>query len=131
MTNKTSVWHSGSFSSCLLSCSDRQTDMGSYSCQAENRVPKWEKNEKVNTNTPMSNPLGHFCSIYRGLPFLCSHKDSEESESLLARSYPPLSTRFIYKINEKKNNITGSSFYLATIVCHFPPLVFRVFRRSA
>jgi hypothetical protein len=109
---------------------DRQTDVGSYSCQAKNRVPKWEKNEKVNTNTRMLNPLSHFCSIHRGLPFLCNHKDSEESGSLLARPYLYLSTCFIYKIDEK-NNITGSSLYLATIFDHFPPLVYRVCRLSS
>jgi len=107
VTNKASVWHSGCFRSCLPSWGDRQTDVGSHSCQAKNRVPKWEKNEKVNTNTPMPNPLSHFCSIHRGLPFLCNHKDSEKSGSLLARPYPHLSTCFIYKIDEKKLTLQG------------------------
>lgn len=130
MTIKTSVWHSGSFRSCLPSCSDRQTDMGSYSCQAENRVPKWEKNEKVNTNTPMSNPLSHFCSIHRGVPFTCNHKKTEESESLLTRSHPPLSTCFIYKINLKKLTLQGPHS-IWQIFCHFPPLVYSLCRHSA
>ena len=131
MTIKKSTWHSGSTETvCRAEVTDRQTDMGSYSSQAENRVPKWEKNENVNINTPMSNPLSHFCSIHRGLPFTCNHKDSEESERLLARSYPPPLTCFICKNNEKIN-ITGSSFSLASTVCYFQSSVYRVCRRSA